>query len=233
MEKETIEIWKSIPDFDGYEVSNTGQVRSSYKHFGKKGWGISDKPVKILKPHCDHRGYRSVNLRRDGKTYRRRIGNLVLLAFIGLKPDGMEVCHNDGNPSDDCFDNLRYDTHKANIGDAIKHGTMRCDGERSNSAKLTNAQVKAIREQYASGNISHRALARKYQVNQSSISDIVTGKSYRKAGGPITLSQGKLTDDEVNSIRKQRARGDSLKEIANRFGVSKSCVSLIARDKRH
>lgn len=229
----TNEIWRPIPGFPGYEVSDHGQVRSFFKCFGISGWNISDTPRRILKPRADGHGYRQVNLRKNRKTYRVRIGNLVALAFIGPKPRNLEVCHNDGDASNDHLDNLRYDTHKANIEDAVKHGTMRYSGERNFSAKLTDAQAKSIRKLYASGNVSQKILAKRYRVNRSTISCIVTGKTFKEADGPITLSRRKLAKDEVEAIRKQRTRGDSLEEIANRLGVSKSCVSLIARNKRH
>jgi len=228
MHKKKKEVWKPIPGFPGYEVSNAGQVRSFHKHFGKRGWGLSDKPVKILSPHCGHNGYYSVNLRKNRKTYRRRIGTLVILAFMGPRPDGMEVCHNDGNPSHDHLDNLRYDTHKSNIQDASRHGTLK------GTPKFTNSQVKAIRSLYSLGNISQSELAEKFHVHRSSISLLLRGETYKKAGGPIFVTQRrKLTTKEVRAIREQRAMNVSLKDVATKHKLSISCISRIARGKRH
>lgn len=108
----TIE-WRSIPGFPGYEVSNTGLVRS-YKQ---------GKP-RILKANKHSAGYRQVGLRKNGKTYVSLIGHLVLLAFQGPCPEDCEMCHNDGNAINDHLDNLRWDTHAANMRDATRHGTM-------------------------------------------------------------------------------------------------------------
>lgn len=108
------ETWKPIPDFPGYEVSDHGRVRS-YKKPGTTI--IADTPQRILKPSTDPGGYKRVLLRRDDATYCRSVGQLVLLAFIGCRPDGMEMCHNDSNPANDHLSNLRYDTHFNNMQD--------------------------------------------------------------------------------------------------------------------
>lgn len=109
----TIE-WRPIPDFPDYEVSNTGLVRS-YKR----------KKPRILKPGTHSTGYYQVGLRRNGeKTHVFKIGYLVLLAFRGPCPEGCEMCHNDGDPTNDHLDNLRWDTHAANMQDASHHGVV-------------------------------------------------------------------------------------------------------------
>lgn len=47
----------------------------------------------------------------------------MLTAFVGPCPDGMEGCHNDGDPHNNRLDNLRWDTRANNARDAIRHGT--------------------------------------------------------------------------------------------------------------
>jgi hypothetical protein len=51
-----------------------------------------------------------------------RIHTLVLEAFAGPRPEGMEGCHNDGNPTNNHIDNLRWDTRSANNQDTLRHG---------------------------------------------------------------------------------------------------------------
>ena len=62
------EQWKSIPGYEGYEVSDQGRVRSYHKILGKKGQCILDTPQRILKPY-DRKGYKQVSLVKDGKRY--------------------------------------------------------------------------------------------------------------------------------------------------------------------
>jgi len=219
------EVWKPIPGFLGYEVSNGGQVRSYRKQtdFGK--WIIDQIPQRILKPSLAGR-YLGVTLRLNGKTYRKNIAELVLLAFIGPRPEGLEICHNDGNPSNNHLSNLRYDTHVANLNDAIIHGNICLD-----SRRLTDRQVQEIRQQYSTGKVTQGQLAKRYDVCQGVINNIVLGYTYKEIVGPTTKTYS-LSSDDVRQIRTKRKQGKSLKEIAREFGISKSYVSYLARNKR-
>ena len=48
---------------------------------------------------------------------------LCTRAFLGEKPAGLEVCHQDGVATDTRLFQLRYDTRAANVADCIRHGT--------------------------------------------------------------------------------------------------------------
>lgn len=102
---------KQIPGFPEYSATTDGRIWSH------KGQG------RYLKPAVDQRGYHRVSLRLDGRTVTRTVHALVALAFIGPRPEGLEVCHNDGNPQNNRADNLRYDTHASNMRDKRLHGT--------------------------------------------------------------------------------------------------------------
>lgn len=47
---------------------------------------------------------------------------LVLLAFVGPCPDGMEACHANDIPTDNRLANLRWGTHADNMRDRIENG---------------------------------------------------------------------------------------------------------------
>lgn len=108
----TQEIWKSIPGYEGYEVSNMGQVRS-FRGLGRP---------RILKPSVNRDGYTMVHL--SGSTSPVFIHRLVMLAFEGPCPEGLEVCHGDHNRSNNHLDNLKYDTHQENMKDAAKRRSL-------------------------------------------------------------------------------------------------------------
>lgn len=58
----------------------------------------------------------------------RSLHRLVLEAFAGPFPAGMEGCHSDGNPLNNAASNLRWDTRSANQKDAVRqktHGNTR------------------------------------------------------------------------------------------------------------
>ena len=233
----TKEIWRSIKGFPGYEVSNHGNVRS-YKKFGgaRRGWYIADKPVKTLSPATDKRGYRGVNLgKRDGRPHYIRIAKLVTAAFLGPCPNGLEVCHNDGNPSNDRVENLRYDTHKSNMQDAIEQGNM----GRSKGGKLTKEQVERIRWELSRIRRTHGATTQAYRkivedlgMSYQALCDLELGNIHVDAGGPIRKRRlyHKLSlPKDVVSIREKRCRGASLFLLAEDFRIGPSAISRIVR----
>lgn len=173
------EIWKPIPEFEGYEVSNWGRVRS-FIYLKKKGYGIDviimPEPQRIMKPFILNRGYCRVALRKDNKPYYFKVHTLVLTVFDKPRPDGYECCHNDGNPSNNSFDNLRWDTHINNQRDRLAHGT-KIVGEKYTGSKLTEIQVREIRILSSKGT-SHTELANHYGVARSTIYNIDKRKKW-------------------------------------------------------
>ena len=116
------EQWKSVPGYEGiYEVSDQGRVRSLDRidASGNRRRGQDRKPVTKAS------GYLKVDLCKDGRESAPSVHRLVLTAFVGPAPDGMETCHNDGNPTNNALSNLRWGTHSANISDQVAHGTHR------------------------------------------------------------------------------------------------------------
>jgi hypothetical protein len=45
--------------------------------------------------------------------------------FIGPRPDGLDVCHNNGDRLDNQVGNLRYGTRSENMLDTVPHGRSR------------------------------------------------------------------------------------------------------------
>lgn len=166
------EIWKIIPDFPNYEISNLGKVRSL-------------KTLRTLKPQIAKANKKydyarmTIVLRKNGKSYNNKIASLVLTVFSGPCPESMEACHNDGNTFNNTIDNLRWDTHKANSLDSKIHGTFSAPpihiGENHPRCKLTDEQVNRIRlEGGIRGN--QTKLAKEFGVDFRTISRIYTGK---------------------------------------------------------
>lgn len=121
--KNSVEQWKSIPHYEGYyEVSDQGRVRSLDRTIVTVQ-GRRTVPGKALTPSTDALGRMVVNLSKGGKPKQFKVHRLVMRAFRGPCPDGMEVCHNNGDSADNRLENLRYDGHTENVKDMLKHGT--------------------------------------------------------------------------------------------------------------
>lgn len=164
------EAWKPIPGYDGYEASTRGQIRS----LDRQVWcGTRWRNFKgrILKPATKEKGHQSVVV---GSYRSRNVHQLVMLAFVGPCPEGMEVCHNNGKAWDNRLINLRYDTPEENRNDAKKHGTVP-RGEKHSHAKLTESDVLAIR----SSSESSTVLAARYGVQRNYIWAVRNGVTWR------------------------------------------------------
>ena len=157
-----MEQWKNVVGWEGvYEVSNAGRVRTT-------------RTGHIKKLTIDKKSGRPFLLLWKDNIYKvARVGRLVLFAFRGAPPSGYECCHNDGDPTNNRLGNLRWGTPASNQRDRVKHGTSN-RGEQCGTAKLTEAQVLAIR----SDPRRHVEIAAEYHIQQSQISRIKNGQRW-------------------------------------------------------
>ncbi len=164
--------YREIEGYSGYRIGSDGTVWSRWKRGGEKDRGFVAvwrqlTPVKIGK------GYLAINLSKEERNRTLRyIHRLVLTAFVGPCPEGMQCCHNDGNRINNRLENLRWDTRKNNEADKVAHGTL-AKGEGHGQAKLTAEQVIAIRTAYTIGGITKSELGARYGVSRSLIRFIV------------------------------------------------------------
>jgi len=114
--------WRPVVGYEGlYEVSDAGDVRSLSRAVPNR-YGTRRVQGRVLTASVGQRGRLSVNL-SDGRAEMRLVHHLVLEAFVGPRPEGMECCHGDGNPGNNRLENLRWDTHTSNMLDMKAHGT--------------------------------------------------------------------------------------------------------------
>ena len=119
-----VEQWKPVHGYEGiYEVSSHGRVRSLDRTVTYSDGRVCRRKGKILRTTLDKYGYKVVGLCNQGRQKTRTVHSLVAEAFIGTRPEGMEVCHNDGSKTNNHVDNLRYGTSRENALDRLRHGT--------------------------------------------------------------------------------------------------------------
>lgn len=166
------EEWRPVVGYDGlYEVSSLGRVRSLNRTITYPSrWGTQSSRLAkgtLLKPKRIKDNYLSVCLGDgSGSVYYAHVAHLVAAAFIGPRPSGQQVCHNDGNNQNNTVVNLRYDTPSGNCADRRRHGTH-LHGENCSHAKLTAVAVREIR---ARGNsVPLRVMAEKFGVSRETI----------------------------------------------------------------
>ena len=120
----TGEHWKPVNGYEGiYEASSHGRIRSLDRTITRSDGQVRRLKGRAMRATLNEHGYPFVDLRNQGKRRVRKVHSLVAEAFIGPRPDSMDVCHNDGNPANNHVDNLRYGTRSDNTLDKVRHGT--------------------------------------------------------------------------------------------------------------
>jgi hypothetical protein len=163
LDEYTAEEWRPVAGYEGlYEVSSLGRVR---------------RAGRVLKPGRNPRtGYLVVSLWHDGKGETHTVHRLVAHAFIGPCPPGQHVNHRDFDRANARADNLEYLTPAENNRHTVTHGRgVKSHGERHYSARLTEADVRAIRE----SDEQHTTLARRYGVTAETVRSIRHRQTWR------------------------------------------------------
>jgi hypothetical protein len=101
---------ETIPGYHAYryQVSDEGKI---YSLLHKR----------VIEPSINRGGYQNVLLSQGGRSKRVYVHRVVLEAFVGPCPEGMQACHCNGNPTDNRLENLRWDTPLENQADRYHH----------------------------------------------------------------------------------------------------------------
>jgi hypothetical protein len=108
------EIWKDIPDYEGYyQISNYGRVKSlsRFQWNGFKKWKSKEK---MLKYGIGTSGYYFIILCKNSITTNKMVHRIVGKVFIDNPLNKKEINHIDGNKLNNKFDNLEWLTPKEN-----------------------------------------------------------------------------------------------------------------------
>lgn len=117
------EEWRPVPGYEGlYSVSDQGRVRAEAKEISCRNGVVRSLEPRMLSPVPLSKGHLKVRLTRDGHVKAFLLHRLVLLAFVGPCPEGMEGCHLDDDPKNNRLSNLRWDTRSANLHDRVRNG---------------------------------------------------------------------------------------------------------------
>jgi hypothetical protein len=179
------EMWKAIPGYPFYEVSDCGRVRS----IPREANGRTYRSV-VMSTRPSNSGYVLVDVRNaEGKKETRTMHTLVLAAFAGQRPHGHEARHLNGDPLDNRAENLVWGTKAENEEDKFAHGRPRaaekppkvcprCQAEHRDPGRRCHACVAEVGEEAA------RLLVAGVPLDQ-----VAERLDYPSLGGLLTLAQ--------------------------------------------
>lgn len=142
-EKPEVE-YRDIAGFPGYRVGNDGSVWSCRTKHGKPSTSWRRRAARD-----SGLGYLQVVLSLNGVAYSRYVHRLVLEAFVGPCPEGMQCCHGpDFTRSNNCLSNLRWGTREENDAERRCVKLSAEDVEQMAALRRDGMTLRAIGEKY-------------------------------------------------------------------------------------
>jgi len=155
--------------------------------------------------------------------------------IYGAIPNGLLVCHHCDNPACVRPDHLFLGTQSDNMKDCAAKGRSSLQNPAKHHRKLTEIQVQEIRQLSMQG-VSKYRLARRYHVTETTIGQIVSGRTWTHLTDAPLLdvpledpmkAAAKVTIGEA--IRADRARGMTLEQLARKYHIANGRIGPIAR----
>lgn len=117
----TPEQWRPVVGYEGkYEVSDHGRVRSLDRVETTKAGVARPLTGRVLVQSTNGRGYLKVTLRSPARQV--YVHTLVLEAFVGPRPEGLEARHHDDVREHNYPSNLVWGTRSENNYDRVRNG---------------------------------------------------------------------------------------------------------------
>lgn len=163
-----------IPGYPGYRAGDDGSIWSCKSNSGK----LTDRWKRLSPAVHKKTGYLRVCVTpATGKPQTAWVSRLVLAAFVGPCPAGMEACHENDKRNDNRPSNLKWDTRQNNIAQRDQRDRQ-ASGERCGSAKLKESDIPNVFVLSALG-FSQRRIAGMMGVSRGPIFEILNGKKWR------------------------------------------------------
>jgi len=216
------EIWKDIPGTPGYQASSLGRIRSINV--------LSLTPEKAT-------GYvRASVLKNKGPKENDRVfvHGLVARAFIGPKPEGLQVNHINGKRADNRIENLEYIKPVENVRHAFKLGNR--------ARYFTEAEMDRMADWFIDDGLSVTEIARrliregstaKFENLRGKVRKVLSlwRKDRRIAAGKEMPGSKWINAEQADKMRDLYATGKmSQRELAKLFSCSSGTVCRIVNE---
>lgn len=172
------EVWKPIPFAEGYEVSNTGRIRSLPRKTVYKDGRIAFHQARELKPSRTKKGYLRAEPTVNGKKVMCQMHRAVAIAFIPNPENKPQVNHIDGNKENNHVDNLEWATQEENYKHATENGLL---------GSAVPVEVYTIDGEFVGKYFTMTEAGKHLGVDKGNITKVIHGKA-NSAGGYIFKS---------------------------------------------
>jgi hypothetical protein len=192
----TEEIWKNLEKFEGYQVSNLGNIRSVDRYRKGKNNTLAKIKGRSLTIRKNKRGYLECRIKNIDKVIHR----LVAQTFILNPKFKPQVNHINGIKTDNRSENLEWCTNSENQIHAYKTGLQLIPfGEKNSNTKLFNIQVSEIKKSYNLGK-EIKDISIENNIKLSIIRDIIYENSWKSVLPKIIKRDGRKvrTKSSVN-----------------------------------
>ena len=200
-----MEIWKHLKDsYDrwgnllySYEISSYGRVKCNGEI--KQFKVVPNGYIGCIMPY---------------KTLHRA----VAITFLKNPDNKLDVNHIDGDKTNNHVSNLEWATRSGNQLHAYANGLNHTP------KKFDEDTSKIIADQYEYGVTTQKGLAKKYNVTQTCIRDILIKHNKIKT---------RLTSNQKQDIRRRFSKGETIENIASNVGWSYSTIYSIVNNKKY
>jgi hypothetical protein len=176
-----METWKTIKNFNNYEVSSFGNVRRKKCQIIYSNGVITNYKEKLLKQEINRKKYKRVTLSQNNIKKRYQTHRLVAEYFLENPTNKPCVNHIDGNGLNNNVHNLEWCTYSEN-----ERHSYNILGKINSNRKLNNDQVNDIINNCIKSNTKNVILfpgnvmkfMLKYNVSRNTILNILNKKQY-------------------------------------------------------
>jgi hypothetical protein len=175
--KAKVEYKKRLIRFEDYEISNLGRIK---RISNDRNWSNQTFVGKILNGGTHILGYRRVTLHTsDLKQYIVFIHRILAYSFLEVPNKSCEINHKDGRKWYNILSNIEFCSRSYNMRHSFQYGlSIPKIGSKNGNSILSEkivTEIKLFRKKGISGN----KLSKKFNINLSTIKNIISGRQWR------------------------------------------------------